>query len=576
MSNLPSADELIGSSVVEGQFKSKFKQLVEAIDRSYNTLAEANADIANIAVGTKVDILNAIDGGLYEKKSTNATELTKRAYDPYSEVKKYTDEKMEDFSQAENLAFAIVDKYGVPAFAVDNNGVALVEQLKIGETKIENESANYIWAIVDQDDNIAIGVKNDGSLVGNFPESEQVVEELPNQPFTNIMHVECFGQSLSLGAYAQPALSTMQSFGNLMFQGGISNAHPQNSAIEFRGAFVPLKEGATDDGWYPIGETPLTASTDMIRQLLSVEDSIEYTEQDLKFLGTASGEGGMNISHLTTVEYPTNMKPNISTAYSLSQSSGKTYSMPAMYWVQGESDNNASQTIANYKISAKALFESINSYVKSVNNQTETVQVISTQLANPKYGNLSQPKIELALYELANELDYFYLACPLYIFDFVDNAHLDNVSSRIMGGYLGLVYKRVIFDKKDWSHIKPISHRVQGKIAEIKFHVPMKPLVFDTDRVALNENYGFSLVDANNNAIAITSVTLSQDDTIKIITATAIPTNATLRYAFGPVNGLGRVNGTRGNLRDSQGDSIKFHNFPMNNWTPIFEYVLQS
>lgn len=493
-----------------------------------------------------------------------------------AQMKQLLDQKTEVLQEGAQ-PFSIKDSVGSVALAVKENGHTEVVALDISEASIE-ESIEYAWSVKDSLGNVAVGVGNDGTFYAanivtndSKAESPDLAEE---QPYSNILHIECFGQSLSLGAYSQPSLSTTQNYNNIMFQGGISNQHPQDSGIAFRGAFVPLKEGSTDDGWYPIGETPLTPSTDIIRQLLSAEDGIEYTDQDLKFLGTASGEGGMNIAQLTNTEYPTNLKPNVLAAYNLAQSEDKTYSMPAMYWVQGESDNNASQTIANYKTSAKALFSSINDYVKSINNQAETVQVISIQLANPEYGNLPQPKIELALYELANELDYFHLACPLYIFDFVDNAHLDNVSSRIMGGYLGLVYKRVVFDKKEWSHIKPISHRAQGKIAEVKFHVPVKPLVFDTDRVTLNTNYGFSLVDSSGNSITISSVTLSQGDTVKIIASSNIPAGAKLRYAFSPVDSLGRVNGTRGNLRDSQGETIKFHDFPMHNWTLIFEYTL--
>lgn len=81
MANLPKADELIGSTVTQQQFKTKLKQLVENIDRSYSTLAEANADIANIGVGVKVEVLNTVDGGLWEKKTVGATSLTKSPYD---------------------------------------------------------------------------------------------------------------------------------------------------------------------------------------------------------------------------------------------------------------------------------------------------------------------------------------------------------------------------------------------------------------------------------------------------------------------------------------------------------------
>lgn len=54
----------------------------------YNTLAEANADIANIALNQNV---NVVDSGLYKKDTAGATSLTKSPHDPVEQAKNYTD-----------------------------------------------------------------------------------------------------------------------------------------------------------------------------------------------------------------------------------------------------------------------------------------------------------------------------------------------------------------------------------------------------------------------------------------------------------------------------------------------------
>ena len=54
----------------------------------YNTMSEANADIANIAVNQNV---NVVDSGLYYKATAGATSLTKSAYDPLTKAKTYAD-----------------------------------------------------------------------------------------------------------------------------------------------------------------------------------------------------------------------------------------------------------------------------------------------------------------------------------------------------------------------------------------------------------------------------------------------------------------------------------------------------
>ena len=50
--------------------------------KRYTSLASANADIANIPVDAVVKVTSAADGGDYEKKTAEATSLTKSAYDP--------------------------------------------------------------------------------------------------------------------------------------------------------------------------------------------------------------------------------------------------------------------------------------------------------------------------------------------------------------------------------------------------------------------------------------------------------------------------------------------------------------
>lgn len=56
----------------------------------YPTLAEANADISNIAVNQVVNIGEANNGGLWYKATADATTLTKSDYDPLTQSKIYT------------------------------------------------------------------------------------------------------------------------------------------------------------------------------------------------------------------------------------------------------------------------------------------------------------------------------------------------------------------------------------------------------------------------------------------------------------------------------------------------------
>lgn len=57
--------------------------------KTYSTLTAANADIANIALNTKVSVLSAENGGDYYKASASATSLTKSAYDSLTQAKSF-------------------------------------------------------------------------------------------------------------------------------------------------------------------------------------------------------------------------------------------------------------------------------------------------------------------------------------------------------------------------------------------------------------------------------------------------------------------------------------------------------
>ena len=118
---LPNILEFIGNNVTQAGFKTALEKLLNYLNiegatkseltaavtpkadktyvdtalvsfqngavKTYPTLAAANADIANIALNTKVSVLSAEDGGDYYKATANATSLTKSPYDALSLAK---------------------------------------------------------------------------------------------------------------------------------------------------------------------------------------------------------------------------------------------------------------------------------------------------------------------------------------------------------------------------------------------------------------------------------------------------------------------------------------------------------
>ena len=523
--------------------------------------------------------------------------------------KNYVNEKTETITSQilENNEdpFSIEDSNNKIAFAVKADGTTEVAKLDVKEFAAEVVNSNLDTGsaevsdafsdeleVIDSNNKIAFAVRQDGTVEASKIDVKELLvggNQLDANPNSkkigvfryNIAHTECLGQSLSLGTNGSPILTTMQKFDNLMFAGGIRKQHPNNTGVDFFSSLVPLIEALSADNGNPYiyGETPVGGLTEQIKDLIKSENKVEYTQQNYQLLGTASGEGGKRIHELRDTYVPTNLLPAITAAYNLAQDQGKTYGMSAITFVHGEADNANPTTITQYKTITLEVLATIDAHVKATNGQTENVKLITSQLAS--FGSaIGAPKIELALYQLAMENpNKVFMACPLYIFDYTDPYHLNNVGSKWLGAYLGLTYKRVVIDGEDWKPVHPISYVKQGRILEVKFHVPVQPLVFDTTQVTKNTDaYGFTLVDSAGATIAIESVAITQPDTVKFVTATPIPAGAKLRYAWTPVAQPNRNTGPRGNLRDSQGDSIVFDesgiNKRMDNWCPIFEYTI--
>ncbi|MFL9556743.1 hypothetical protein [Acinetobacter baumannii] len=613
---IPDKSELVGSTVTEAQFKLNlgfivdFLKSIEIQSLTYATTAllTATRPTSNQVYAKALDTgkvwywdkpVGSPDGNYWSE--TRLSDFDK-AEDYITDTFKYL---ISQIIEGGENAFTIEDQSNKIAVCVQNDGTTQIAKLiaklieseefkgifKTDSSTLSESNSNAL-EVVDTENRIAFEVTPAGETnVAKLDAKELLVDGKPlNASLSttkigtfkyNIAHVECLGQSLSLGTNGSPILTPVQKYDNLMFIGGIRKQHPNNTSVDFFSSFVPLIEAFSADNGNPYiyGETPVGGFTEQVKELIKSENKIDYTEQNYQLLGTASGEGGKRIHELRDTYVPNNLLPAITAAYNLAQASGKTYGMSAISLVHGEADNATPTTIPQYKDITLGVLATIDAHVKATNGQTEDVKLITSQLAS--FGSaITEPKIELALYQLAMENpNKVFMSCPLYIFDYTDNYHLNNIGSKWLGAYLALTYKRVVIDGEDWKPVHPISHVKQGRVTEVKFHVPVQPLVFDTTQVAKNtDTYGFTLVDSSGAAITIESVAITQPDTLKFVTAAPIPAGAKLRYAWTPVAQPNRTTGPRGNLRDSQGDTIVFDdlgiNKRMDNWCPILEYIL--
>jgi hypothetical protein len=396
-----------------------------------------------------------------------------------------------------------------------------------------------------------------------------------------LAHLVLYGQSLSVGVNGRPAISTAA---NLpwakMFEGGLRSRDAQATSgaynANFYASLVGLKEAdqANNDGY---GETGAYGTAEMIAQLLLAEDGIDITATGQQFLFSAPGEGSQPISALQSGgTYWPRVQADVTNGQARSSALVVPYLVHGLTWRQGERDTALGTAPAAYKATLKdQVLGALRTYAASVTGVDQPIPCVVYQMASHRRYN-ADPFIAMALVELAESEDNFALSAPLYFMPHSDTAHLTPASYRRLGAYEGIAWKRWLFDGVKPRWLRPLAPTWLNGAVIVPFDVPEGPLVFDTTSVMDPGNYGFSLVDNTGAAVAITSVTLVGTDRVLIKhSGGVLPSGAELRYAWG--TGLGDVagptNGPRGNLRDSQGNSITFKGLRMDNWSPIFRKI---
>ena len=92
----------------------------------------------------------------------------------------------------------------------------------------------------------------------------------------------------------------------------------------------------------------------------------------------------------------------------------------------------------------------------------------------------------------------------------------------------------------------------------MKFNVPQRPLVFDTERLTEAPNKGFKLYATDGTEKTITEVAIVSPDMVKIVCADDVAGTDRLTYGEITADAYQWVSDNHGNLRDSQGDYIQY------------------
>lgn len=383
-------------------------------------------------------------------------------------------------------------------------------------------------------------------------------------------HLIMYGQSLSTGHQAYPAISTENVAGNSMIGNQLwinyGNSEKNtfkpliaNIATSFRnGTNVMSRSAGT------IAECPLFGAANHIRQSNSDGNDI---------LATSAGTSGTTIEELSkesqTRTYYNDFLYSLIYAAKVSRSTNSTISCPAIFWMQGE--YNYSQDIN----------KGLQTGVPNTNNKYEYKNLL-LQLKNnmqkdvlEQYGQSNKPilityqtgaqyardtlSIAMAQLEASNENMDIVCAGPVY--PMTDRGgHLDPNGYRWFGEMLGKVYYKTNILNENFRPLQPkeICRETNLNQIRIKFHVPVPPLVFDEKTLPKIKNFGFEVyLDqyTDSKKQSIINATIDGDDVI-ITCANSLSGNVIVMYAGTkasmemPISGRNTLTG-HGNLRDS-------------------------
>jgi hypothetical protein len=402
-----------------------------------------------------------------------------------------------------------------------------------------------------------------GSFSGNAPAPATQVEapaslELNQQQVTDFMGVWSYGQSLNEGAYSTPVISTTQLYGNVMIASGnkIRYGDPYYDAS----AFVPLVETVRDLD----GESPVTAMCNGVsRRIAEDGESLGGV-----FVAAAPGRGGQSVEALGpggNGDYE-KMLAQIKDHANLAKSLGKTYSVWAYVWIQGEANysttgSGATSTKSAYKYTQLQLelFDGLSRELATLGVQKFRPYLFTYQVgAHRKYSSDTM-QIALAQWRASRARPDVVMAAPVYMFPVVgDNLHLTNEGSWLQGEYLSRAMKKTMISRDGkWRPLEPVSVDWTNTYVDIKFHVPGGHLVLDNALAATAPNFGFDIRESGAVATSlISSVSVTGPDTVRLALSRPAAADGLLSYArgrSGDPTASGPVIGARGNLRDTHG-----------------------
>ena len=269
----------------------------------------------------------------------------------------------------------------------------------------------------------------------------------------------------------------------------------------------------------------------------------------------ADGRGGTAISNLIKGSSPYDaLIQDIKSSYEEAKKKGMEFFVPAICWMQGESDM-FDYTRVDYRKRLAHFAIDVNKDIKRITGQRRDVKIVGYQSCcltkcynfNPTDYDCYEISIPQVQMQLIRENSTFIAGTPVYFLDFVDDRiHLDGKSQTVVGRYNAAAVLDIVRRGDSNRGLYPVNVKSMGNTAIIEFNNSGGKLVFDTINVNKVRNYGFSVITPDNRDIA-QRVGIVNDNIV--IECSDNTKGCKVRYgANGEKNKSGRRFGARGNL----------------------------
>lgn len=400
------------------------------------------------------------------------------------------------------------------------------------------------------------------------------VSEFKKRMLADRVHIQMCGQSLAGGIGSGRISSAATATGWLMPSGGIEDG--QTLSVGLTGlpltssSFVGMDPTVAKN----LYENPLYGVCAQLQGMLNAESAA------VSVSGSASWHGEYKISQLDkeggSPQYDVAVAQ--SRAYAgYSSTEAKSFLSHVMCWIQGESDITAGTSPDEY---LRRLNNLIADYQSDVGQDMPPVMVTYQTGSHTRRAPYYSPDIPQVQLLAANTNPYIFMACPTYVFPYnSDGVHMPGNSYRWMGCYFGKAIYHILTENA-WKPLQPESVYRNGRVVTVVMHVPVSPLVLDTDMVSNPGDYGFEVWgDTDGARKTIQSVTVYGNRVTLVLDADPDQT-VVVKYAQGAQGAnAGPTTGARGNLRDSDSTLAYCRDvtatdpnspYKLYNWCPIF------